>query len=173
MSKQVRFGEGEVATEAAAPPERKRQRLRKRSAGGPLEIPREMIPHGVDLMWVADAILGQPNPQGRMQFEINAWEPVLPEMFDGRFKGMFMPKDHRGEIKVDGMVLMWRPLELTIEARQEDIAAARHATAAEVANAQRGTIPGLDPGFADTTSRAARANTRVVRTIEPGGEIPR
>ena len=168
MSKSLRYGEGQV--EGGEP---KKRRIRKNTGAGPLEIPRDMFPDGIDLQWVSDTILGQPVPHERMKFEINAWEPVTPEMFDGRFDGMFSPRGHRGEIKVDGMVLMWRPIELSQEARAEDIAMARNAVAAEEQSIRRGDVPGLDPNFADTQHRSARANTRIVKTVEPGGEIPR
>jgi len=160
-------------SETADGSEPKKRRVRKNTGAGPLEIHKDLFPDDVDLMWVSDTILGQPVHHERMKFEINAWEPVTPDMFDGRFDGMFMPKGYRGEINVAGMVLMWRPMELTLEAREEDRALARQAVQAEEASIRRGDIPGLDPNFADANSKAARANTRIVRTVEPGGEIPR
>lgn len=101
-------------------PER-RQRLRKGIASvSPTHIPQEMIPEGIDLQWVTDSVYGAPDIQGRQSFEINGWRPVTPDMFDGRFEGMFTPRGHKGEINVMGSVLMERPLELTLEARAEE-----------------------------------------------------
>lgn len=151
-----------------APPEREpvraKVRVRKGMGVDQLHIPQEMIPDGVDLQWVTDSVLGQPNPHGRQQFEINAWEPVLPSMFEGRFDGMFMPKGYKGEINVGGLVLMWRPMELTLEARAEERQAARHAMVSEEAKMKTGQVEGIT---FDTDTPNARAHTFVKKTREP------
>lgn len=124
--------------------EQKKVRRRKNIASqSPTHIPEHMIPEGVDLQWVTDSIHGQPDPQGRIAFEINAWEPVTPDMFEGRFDGMFMAKGHKGEINVHGAVLMWRPIELTIEARQEERQEALQAKRAVVRKLRQGEIDGI------------------------------
>lgn len=85
-----------------------------------LRISKDLIPDGMDLQWVTDSVFGQGVPQHRQRFERTGWTPVHQEDFDGRFNGMFMPFNAQGEINVDGMVLMARPLELSIKARRRD-----------------------------------------------------
>lgn len=89
-----------------------------------LRIPRSEIPEGIDLQWVTDSIFGQPMPERRASFEKRGWTPVHQEDFDGCLNGKFMPRGKEGEIKVDGMVLMARPLELSIKAKKRDRRAA-------------------------------------------------
>lgn len=86
-----------------------------------LKVPKELIPDGMDYQWVTDSILGQPQPQRRARFERRAWTPVPAERHDG----VYTPKGYKGEINVDGLVLMERPLELSIRARQKEKMKAR------------------------------------------------
>src|SRR5262245_42749559 len=72
-----------------------------------LKVPKDVIPDGMDYLWVTDSILGQPWPQRRARFERRGWRPVPSSRHDG----MFMPKGYVGEINVDGLVLMERPME--------------------------------------------------------------
>lgn len=85
-----------------------------------LHIDRELFPEGYDLQWVTDRVYGQPQPQHRAQFERKGWTPVHQEDFDGAFDGKFMAKGKEGEIDVDGLVLMARPLEYSVRAKQSD-----------------------------------------------------
>jgi hypothetical protein len=89
-----------------------------------LRIPRDQIPEGMDLQWVTDSIFGQPQAQSRAEFEKKGWTPVYQEDFGGIYDGRFMPKGKDGEINVDGTVLMARPLELSLKAKQKDRRAA-------------------------------------------------
>lgn len=137
----------------------KRQRLRKGAASvSPTNIPQEMIPPDTDLQWVTDSIHGEPTPQIRQGFEINGWRPVTSDMFGGRFDGMFMPKGHKGEINVMGEVLMERPLELTIEARQEQYGEAVRAKTRTEATLRNGELPGVR---FDTQHPSARKVTSI------------
>src|SRR5262245_13033776 len=81
-----------------------------------LKVPREAIPEGMDYQWITDSVLGQPMPQRRARFERRGWQPVPAERHDG----MFMPKGYKGEINVDGVVLMERPMEYTRAARKRE-----------------------------------------------------
>lgn len=157
----------EVATRSGE----KRERLRKfaENQHGPLYIPREMIPDGTDLQWVALEINGQPFPQERVQYEQNGWRAVHANQFDGRFDGRFMPRGYQGEIVVGGQVLMERPLELTLEARAEE---RRAALTARGVQEQRLIAGQLDGVTLDTQHPTARANTRLTRTVEAGIPVP-
>lgn len=156
----------------------KKVRIRKGgSMRSLLDVPQDLLDkltaQGVDLQWVTDSILGQPSPQSRMAYEINSWEPVTPQMFDGMFDGMYTKKGHTGEINYEGLVLMWRPMELTMEARAEESLARSNQLAAQQNMIKGGQgIQGLASGFEADHPSALRGNT-VSRSIKPPMEIPR
>ncbi len=160
-----------------APKPHKKTRIRKNMAMRSLldidaSIMERLHAQGVDLQWVTDSVLGQAAPQARMAYEINAWEPVTPEMFEGIFEGVFTRKGHKGEIEFGGLVLMWRPMELTDEAKAEERAAQQGALAAQAAMIKGGQlIQGLSPGF-EADHPTALARNKLTRTIERPIEIP-
>lgn len=159
-------------------PVQKKTRLRKNaSQRSMLDIPDEMLAKvrqdfGADLQWVTDSLLGQPTPQTRMGYEINAWEPVTPNMFDGIFEGMFTKRGHTGEITYEGLVLMHRPYELTEEARAEEAHARNSALAAQANMLKSGQIPGFSAGF-EPDHPTALARNVVARSVKPPMEIPK
>jgi hypothetical protein len=166
----------EAAVEAV-PTTNKKTRLRKQAAQRSLlDIDRsikEMVEqqYGSDLQWVTDSVLGQAAPQNRMAFEINAWEPVTPDMFGGVFDGMFTRKGHAGEINYEGLVLMHRPMELTEEAKQEERQARDGAMEAQRNMVMNGVIPGLVAGF-DSQHPTAISKQTFNRTVKPPMDIP-
>lgn len=135
-----------------------------------LHIPQHMIPEGIDLQWVTDSVLGQPAPQTRMGYEINGWQPVTGQMWSNRFDGMFLKKGHQGEINVGGLVLMERPMELTLEARGEDKKAADFARLAHEAQLRGGHLKEVS---LDTQHPTARAKTFVNREVVRGMPVPK
>lgn len=90
-----------------------------------LKIDPALIPEGMSAQWVTDSIYGQPQAQRRAGFEKGGWTPVHQSDFDGQFDGMFMPRGMDGEIKMEGLVLMMRPKEITDAAQRRDKRAAR------------------------------------------------
>lgn len=108
-----------------------------------LHIDRSMIPEGMDLQWVTDSVFGQSMPQHRADFEKRGWTPVHQDDFDGQFNGMWMAKDAPGEIKVDGLVLMARPLELSRRARLIDRRKANEQIQIKEAALRGGELPGV------------------------------
>ena len=92
-------------------------------------IPRDQIPEGFDMRWVTDQVYGKPFAEWRSAAERTGWTPVHPDDFDGQFDGAFAPKGHLGEIRVEGQVLMARPMELSDRARKRDYRAAREQVA--------------------------------------------
>lgn len=146
----------------------RRQRLRKGAAStSPTHIPQELIPDGIDLAWVTDSIHGQPTPRERMAFEINGWQPVTPDMFGGIFDGMFTPKGYKGEINVMGQVLMERPLELSIEARQEEYNEAIRAKVRTETTLRNGEIPGINGRGYETKHPTVRNQVKHERVQMP------
>lgn len=144
-----------------------KQRARKGIGTDRFHIPQEMIPEGIDLQWNTDTVLGQPVMQERSMMEQQGWEAVTPDMFDGRFDGMFMRKGHQGEISVGGLVLMWRPIELTMEARAEEYHAARLARHTEERKMTSGSVDGVDPAILTNDNPHARNMTFLRKEHKP------
>lgn len=159
--------EAETRPEPAREPVRAKVRTRKGSGVDRYHIPREMIPEGMDLQWNVQSVLGRDEPQMRQAMAVQGWDPVLPDMFGGRFDGMFMPKGYKGEINVGGLVLEYRPIELTMEARAEELQSARHARGVEERKIQSGMVDGIDPRFMDQSDPKARANTFLKKEMRP------
>lgn len=140
-------------------PIRAKVRTRKGGVGvNKYHIPAEMIPEGIDFQWNVDSVLGQPQMQERMAMEQQAWEPVTIKDFPN-LDGMFMRKGHAGEISVGGLVLMWRPLELTLEARREELHAARQARYVEERKMEQGTPDGVNLDMLNPNAGSARQKT--------------
>lgn len=83
------------------------------------DVPLHMIPDGWTYQWLSQATVGQMN--NNAHFYANGWEPVMAKRHDG----IFMQKGHDGPIIVDGMILVERPIELTLEARAEELRTAK------------------------------------------------
>ena len=83
-------------------------------------VPEHLIPEGWSYEWKSQTIMGQENTAHMMHMAENGFTPVDAS----RHPGYFMPDGYTGAIIRDGMILMERPIELTNEARQEDIDAA-------------------------------------------------
>jgi hypothetical protein len=157
----------------------KKTRLRKRqSQRSMLDVEKSIVElinmqYGCDLQWVTDSILGQPAIAHRQSFEVNAWEPVTGDMFDGAFDGMFTRKGHQGEIHYEGLVLMYRPMELTEEAKAEEAAARIGAMEAQRSMVMNGVIPGLNTsaGF-ESMHPTAAGKHQFSRSIKPAMDIP-
>lgn len=149
----------EETAEPVREPIRAKTRTRKGVGIDKFNIPQSMIPDGVDLQWNTDSVMGQPSMQERTAMEQQAWEAVTGDMWDGRFDGMFMRRGHKGEINVGGLVLMWRPIELTLEARAEELHAARTARNVEERKITSGNVDGVDQNVMDPNNPHARRMT--------------
>lgn len=162
----------------SADPVQKKQRLRKNaSQRSMLDIPDEILAkvrqdYGSDLHWVTDSIHGKEEPGVRNDFEINAWEPVTPQMWGGLFDGMFTKRGHVGEINYGGLVLMHRPYELTEESRAEEAKARHSALEAQQNMIKGGHIPGFSAGF-EPDHPTALARNVVSRSVKAPMEIPK
>ena len=129
-----------------------------------LHIGKDLFPPGFDFMWVTDSVYGQSFQQHRSQFERKGWDPVHQEDFDGVFDGKFMPKGAQGEINVDGLVLMARPLEFSIRSREADRRKAVEAVQIKQQQITGGDLPGVS---LDSRHPTAVASNKVNRTYEP------
>ena len=129
-----------------------------------LRIDPSLIPDGMSLQWVTSEVFGQPDHQHRAEFERKGWTPVHQEDFDGRFDGMFMRKGDPAEINMRGLVLMARPLEMTLKARERDRRAAREQVAIKEAALRYGDLPvSLDARHpsAINTNRISKSYERI------------
>lgn len=135
-------------------------------------IPQEMIPDDVDLQWNTDSVIGQPQTQERMFMEQQGWQPVTGDMWGGRFDGMFARKGHKGEINVGGLVLMWRPLPLTLEARAEEERDARMARHVEERKMMEGRPDGINLDMLDPDAGSAKRQTFLRKERVPSMPVP-
>lgn len=127
-----------------------------------LGIAPELVPEGMSLQWVTDSVYGQQVPQHRARFEKRGWTPVHQEDFDGAFDGMFMARGAPGEIKVDGMVLMARPAEMTRKATLDD-----RRKANDVIRIKESALRGGDINTSlDSQHPSALKTNRINRTME-------
>lgn len=123
------------------------------------EILRKLGQEGWDLQWNVDSVLGRPETQARMAMEVQGWTSVTGLMWDGLFDGHFMPKGYAGELIVDGLVLQARPMELTLQARAEELRDARQARFVEERKLQQGTPDGINLDMLNPNHGSARAKT--------------
>jgi hypothetical protein len=137
-----------------------------------LHIPRHMFPDQFDLQWVTDSIFGQPQPNHRSRHERRGWEPVHGDDFDGRFDGMHTPVGYKGEINVDGLVLMARPKTWSDRARTEDAARAGQAVAVKRQAISSGSALAEQGVAFSTTHPSLRTVNRAKGTMERL-EVPR
>lgn len=165
--------EPEVREEAVRPAKTRSRRAGSGAdrLGVPREIKEGLEQDGVDIQWVTDSVNGMPFPHRRATFEADGWEAVTPDMFGGVFDGMFMRKEHQGEISFEGLVLMWRPLELTQEARQEERDLANRAVNIHEKKMRQGQLDGVDPKTLDPNHPSAKRVSHLTRQRVPG--IPR
>lgn len=122
---------------------------------------------GVRLQWVTTSVRGQPEPQLRARFEKGLWRPVYADDFGGIFDGKFTPKGASGEIEVDGLTLMARPVEFSKKADARE-----HRKAVDAVRIKEQAWRGGDLGVSGADHPSALASNRVNRTVERI-EIPR
>lgn len=94
---------------------------RRRSAGTDRNaIPKDLKQPGTSYEWKRESCLGEEDPFYQSEIKANGWEPVgIDEM------PCFGRVGEAGVIRQNGLILMKRPSELTIEAKQEDYQIAR------------------------------------------------
>lgn len=131
-------------------------------SAGELHIAADQFPDGMDLQWVAVSCLGQPLNDQRSAFEQKGWTPVHQSDFDGLYDGRWMRKGEEGEINHKGLVLMARPLEYSIRAKQADAKRARRQVAVKEAALKGGDLPVT----LDSAHPTALRSNVINRTIE-------
>lgn len=97
-------------------PPRKRTRRRRATVNDdPYFIPLEEIPEGLSYEWKRYSVMGQVDPFYIAQQREQGWEPVPSK----RHPNWVPPGYKEPHIIKGGMILMDRPMELTLEAKKE------------------------------------------------------
>lgn len=96
-----------------------RKKTRRRQANDdPFAIPAHYMKEGIDYNWKRESVFGKEGEEEHSYMaglKENGWEPVrLSDM------PSFGRPGAQGVVRRDGSVLMWRPKELSVEAKVED-----------------------------------------------------
>jgi hypothetical protein len=84
--------------------------------GDKFAIDQSIIPEGWDYQWKRHTVLGKDDPSYDVNLRMNGWEPVPAK----RHPQMMPSGSAASAITRDGMILMERPMELTMEAKARD-----------------------------------------------------
>lgn len=110
------------------------------------------VAHEIDFNWKRYDTYGKQDYAEQRMYHDQGWRAVLHSQFPDRFARA----GTEGAVIVKDMILMWRPMRLTVQAKQEDY---RNATRAMEVNRQTvaSTPEGQAPRvvFADRTTREA------------------
>jgi hypothetical protein len=113
---------------------------------------RGNIDNEIDFNWKRYETYGKPDYAEQRAYHAQGWRPVMHHHFPGRFS----PPGTQGAVIVKDMILMERPMRLTVKARNEEI---HEATRAMQVNRQKveatpdGSMPRVV--YANRTSREA------------------
>lgn len=110
---------------SAKPPESRPKRLHRtgdEGGGDEFYVPKRLIPRGYSVEWKRVSTINKEEDDSYfVGLADQGWEPATTDQFP-----TLVSKNYKGKSIIrKGMMLMIRPVELTEEARQEDIAAAR------------------------------------------------
>lgn len=123
----------------------KKTRRRKSDNETELTVNPAEIPDGFTVEWKRVSIYGKEDKQNMIGLEKDGWEPASPKDFPS-----LVGKNHRGSVITNGkedLMLMIRPIELTEEARAEELANARNQVRnkfEEIGISQPGQAPRAD-----------------------------
>jgi hypothetical protein len=110
------------------------------------------IDHEIDFNWKRFETYGKPDYAEMRAYQDQGWRPVQHHHFPGRFA----PPGTQGSVIVKDMILMERPMRLTVQARSEEIREATRAMQVhrqKVADTPEGSAPRIV--YTDRTTREA------------------
>lgn len=81
------------------------------------------VANEIDFNWKRYETYGKRDYAEQRMYHDQGWRPVMHSTFPDRFA----PAGSEGAVIVKDMILMWRPMRLTVQARQEDYLAATRA----------------------------------------------
>ncbi len=139
---------------------------RKRKTGvDPFHIPPEIVPKGWSYQWNVVSVSGNADivlDQGLGMYE-NGWRPVPAE----RHPGLYVPHGTTGAVIRGGQRLEERPIELTREARQDEVRDARALISDRNDSLKlSGVKNGLSNGF--EMGRQRGTGGKIKMSIDPG-----
>lgn len=119
-------------------------------AADPYQIAAKLQPPGYVYEWKRYATVNEPDyAYQSMVQRVGAWRPVMND----RHPGVWLPVDYPGAIIVEGMILMERPIELHMEALDQERRKAQERVGR--AKRERALTPPAGVGV-DTQHQAAR-----------------
>ena len=124
-------------------------------------LPGDLPPTGWSWEWKRVEVVNKTDPQYAAELTNNGWEPVLAESYPGRF----MPADYKGPIMRNGLMLMERDINLTIEAMAQDQMRARD----KVQVSRRSRKLGTEGAHGVTTDHHGVQQNTFVRVARDGG----
>ena len=128
-----------------------------------------LAPAGWVYQWNAVSVLGDPNLCDQAALQRAGWTPVPAERHDG----VLLPSGSKGEVVIGGLRLDERPIELEMEAREEETFAAQNEV---YRSKQQFGFAAKAPGFegADRSNNPkVRANTFARSEVISVGESTR
>jgi hypothetical protein len=152
----AREGRDAVRRGAAVAHDREGNPVYRRRDGlsDPFAIPQDLQEPGWDRQWIRVSVYGQEDVDNQVGMQENGWRPISANR--PGWEGRFMPPGYKGAIQKSGLMLMERPMALTVEANQEAAKVIRGQT--ETQRQQFGMA--LPHGF-DGNTPAARAASGV------------
>ena len=148
--------------------------IRSRKGGiDPFHVPPEIVPKGWSYQWNSVTIYNNPDllVGQQMQMYENGWRPVPAERHPGRY----VPSTKTGDILRDGMRLEERPIEMTEEAKREDVTAATQQMRDrdESLMGSKANVRGaMGDGFEMNPGRYRGTGGSLRMSIDPGVDIP-
>lgn len=160
--KPVEIRSADVRSEPVRDGVRRERKRRGGQAQDKFELPENMTAdfkaRGMTPEWKRVSTYGATDPYYEVFMAEQGWEPVDSTRYPG-----FVTSKHSGPILRDGLMLMERPVELTREAKQEDLDTARG-----VVRAKEAQLYDAPPGTMAREQADGRPAVRVSKSVERG-----
>ena len=135
----------------------------------PFDIPADLIPPGWDYQWNVVTVTGNSDvclDQGMGMYE-NGWRAVPAERHPGRF----VARGTKGEIIRGGQRLEERPMQLTVDAKAEDVRNARQLLSDRNESLKLSGVPKAMPDGFEMNSRRRGTGGQIRMSIDPALDI--
>jgi hypothetical protein len=134
-------------------------------SGDKFHIPPDIIPPGWSYEWKRHSVWNKEDPAYMNGLGSVGWTPVMAESHPG----VFLPLEAKGHIIREGMILMERPMSLTLEAQAEE-----YRTAIDKVNRAKAPMLGTQGTHGvDTSVKGAQQATFVRSGVDNMADIPR
>ena len=135
----------------------------------PFDIPADLIPPGWDYQWNVVTVTGNSDvclDQGMGMYE-NGWRAVPAERHPGRF----VARGTKGEIIRGGQRLEERPMQLTIDAKAEDVRNARQLLSDRNDSLKLSGVSKAMPDGFEMNSRRRGTGGNIRMSIDPALDV--